>query len=65
MLGEVSYSFFLTHGVVIALYFPPDWKGPRALHRRKSRLSSPVAIALAFGLCIDGVEQPMRRRFSR
>jgi peptidoglycan/LPS O-acetylase OafA/YrhL len=26
MLGEVSYSFFLTHGVVIALYFRPDGK---------------------------------------
>jgi peptidoglycan/LPS O-acetylase OafA/YrhL len=26
VLGEVSYSFFLTHGVVIALFFRPDGK---------------------------------------
>jgi peptidoglycan/LPS O-acetylase OafA/YrhL len=62
-LGEVSYSFFLTHGIVIALFFRPD-----GVFRRHSMaevlICLAAAIALAFAL-YRWVEQPMRRRFSR
>ena len=62
-LGEVSYSFFLTHGIVIALFFRPDGNAQaRALPEILMCLA--VAIAIAFGL-YRWVEQPMRRRFSR
>ncbi len=63
MLGEASYSFFLTHGIVIALFFRPD-----GTHHEQGILDIllclAIALVLAFAL-YQGVEQPMRRRFSR
>jgi peptidoglycan/LPS O-acetylase OafA/YrhL len=62
MLGEVSYSFFLTHGIVIALYFRPD--GKQSEHSFvEVLLCLALALVLAFAL-YHWVEQPMRRRFS-
>lgn len=62
MLGESSYSFFLTHGIVIALFFRPDGK-----YQEHSifevLLCLAIALVLAIGL-YHWVEQPMRRRFS-
>jgi peptidoglycan/LPS O-acetylase OafA/YrhL len=61
-LGEVSYSFFLTHGIVIMLYFRPDGKQPE--HSIvEVLLCLALSLALAFAL-YQWVEQPMRRRFS-
>ena len=63
MLGEASYSFFLTHGIVIALFFRPD--GVRREHSFGEVLVClAAAIVLAFAL-YRWVEQPVRRRFSR
>lgn len=61
-LGEISYSFFLTHGIVIALYFRPD--GKQSEHSTvEVLLCLALALILAFAL-YQWVEQPMRRRFS-
>ena len=64
MLGEISYSFFLTHGIVIALFFRPDGTPSPQHSIIEIWLCLAVAIAIAFGL-YHGVEQPMRRRFSQ
>lgn len=62
MLGEASYSFFLTHGIVIALFFRPD--GKQQQHSIiEVILCLGMALVLAFAL-YHWVEQPMRRRFS-
>jgi peptidoglycan/LPS O-acetylase OafA/YrhL len=63
MLGEVSYSFFLTHGIVIALLFRPDGK-PSNHSFMEVLLCLAISLALAFALYY-AVEQPMRRRFSK
>ena len=63
MLGEASYSFFLTHGIVIAIVFRPD-----GTYREHSIVEVLACLAfaqmLAFGL-YRWVEQPMRRRMAR
>ena len=61
-LGEVSYSFFLTHGLVIALFFRPDG-------REQGRSIAEIALCLAAAIILAfvmyrWVEQPMRRRLS-
>jgi peptidoglycan/LPS O-acetylase OafA/YrhL len=61
-LGEISYSFFLTHGIVIALYFRPD--GKQSEHSTvEVLLCLALALVLAFAL-YQWVEQPMRRRLA-
>lgn len=62
MLGEASYSFFLTHGIVIALFFRPDGTY-QEYSITEVLLCLAIALVLAFAL-YRGVEQPMRRRFS-
>jgi peptidoglycan/LPS O-acetylase OafA/YrhL len=62
-LGEMSYSFFLTHGFVIALFFRPD------IHQAQSRSIFEVMTCLVAALVLAyifyiGIEQPARRRFS-
>jgi peptidoglycan/LPS O-acetylase OafA/YrhL len=64
MLGEISYSFFLTHGIVIALFFRPDGRRSPEHSILGILLCLALAIALAFVL-YHGVEQAMRRRFSK
>ncbi|MBI3147339.1 MAG: acyltransferase [Betaproteobacteria bacterium] len=62
-LGEASYSFFLTHGLVIAIYFQPDGK-PRGVSILEIAACLALSIALAT-LLYHAVEQPMRRRFAK
>lgn len=61
MLGEISYSFFLTHGIFIAIFFRPS----ASLHSHSIidvLFCLLLSITLAFCL-YRWVEQPMRHRF--
>lgn len=64
MLGETSYAFFLTHGMVIVLWFVRDG----AVAKQATVVDIIVCFLLAQALAMlvyYTVEQPLRRRFAR
>jgi len=64
VLGETSYAFFLTHGMVIAVWFFRDGTAARQASIFDIVACFVLAQALAM-LVYYAVEQPLRRRFAR
>lgn len=63
VLGEASFSFFLTHGFVIVLYIHLSREMQRAYSNLGVIACLVIAQTLAFAL-YRWIEQPMRRRLS-
>lgn len=63
-LGEVSYSFFLVHAMVIAVWFRPDGATVQTSSAIEALACLAVAVCIALVL-YQAVEQPARRLCAR